>query len=132
MTLQSYANLTAEQQVFYDELLLDRALPNLVHSKWAVRRPIPANSGDRIDFRRFELISSAPTSITALTEGTAGAGSTPSISNIVATISQYGRWFRITEFLEDTSIDQVLTEYTTMLGIPTVAYTVCSAKISSN
>jgi N4-gp56 family major capsid protein len=115
MTLQSYAALSAEQSVFYDNLLLDRALADLVHERYALKRPIPANAGDRINVRRFELISDTPT-VTALTEGSAGDQSTPSISDLVATVSQYGRWFPITEYLEDTSIDQVLTEYTEMLG----------------
>ncbi len=116
MGVQLHSALTAEQRTFYDDLLLDRALPALVHAKYAVKRPIPANEGNVINVRRFELISSAPTSITALTEGTAGAQSTPSISAVAATISQYGRWFQITEYLADVAIDQVITEYTTALG----------------
>jgi len=116
MTLQSYDALTSEQRVYYDSLLLDRAIPKLAFANYGVKRPIPANMGDRINFRRVELISAAPSSITALTEGTAGAKATPSISNLTATVSQYGRWIEITDKLEDQAIDQVLSEYTAMLG----------------
>lgn len=117
---QSHGVLTAEQRTFYDTLLLDRALPQLTHATWGDQRSIPANSGTNLQFRRFELIASAPTSITALTEGTAGAAATPSISQVVATISQYGRYFYATDLLEDAAIDQVMTEYTEMLGSPLV------------
>lgn len=116
MTLQSYANLTSEQRIFYDSLLLDRALPALVFNRAAVKRNITANMGDRINFRRFELVNAAPSSITALTEGTAGARSTPSISNVTATISQYGRFWEVTDLLEDAAMDQVMSEYTEAIG----------------
>ena len=120
MAIQSHTALTAEQRTFYETLLLDRALPQLQHGKWGVKRTIPANSGTNIQFRRFELIDGTPSSMTALTEGTAGAEATPSISQVTATISQYGRYLTATDLLEDAAIDQVMTEYTEMLGSPRV------------
>lgn len=112
----TYDTFTAEQRKFYDSLLLDRALPNIPHAQYGVKKSIPARMGKSIDFRRFELIDSAPSSVTALTEGTAGAAATPSISNVVATISQYGRHVELTDMLEEQAIDPMVTELTEVMG----------------
>jgi len=52
---------------FYDRTLLERLLPNLVHTKFGQVRDIPRKSGSNtIKFRRYESLSAATT---ALTEG---------------------------------------------------------------
>jgi N4-gp56 family major capsid protein len=109
-------SLTSEQRTFYDNLLLDRALPQLEMAQWAVRKPIPANMGKSINFRRFELIDASAAAPSALTEGTSGEPSSPSISNVTATVSQYGRWMRATDVLDDASVDPLLTEFTSVFG----------------
>jgi N4-gp56 family major capsid protein len=116
MATLKYGNLSAEQRTFYIKTLLHRAEPELVYNNWALKTSIPKNNGGNVQFRRFELISSDPTTISALTEGTAGANTTPSISSVVATVQQYGRWMEGTDILSDESADNVLTEFTEVFG----------------
>lgn len=40
--------LTAEMKTYYDRVLLERALPRLVHTQFGQQRPIPRNGGKAI------------------------------------------------------------------------------------
>lgn len=48
------SGLSVESKQFYDSQLLERALPNLVHAQFAVKRPIPLNSGKSMPTRPNE------------------------------------------------------------------------------
>ena len=65
--------------VVYDTVLLERALPNLLHLQWAQKRPLPRNTGKSIEFRRF---NSLPEATTALTEGTPSNQQNMNVSNV--------------------------------------------------
>ena len=56
--------LSAEMKIFYDDVLLDNAKPNLVHDQFGQKRPIPKNGGKEIEFRRYKTL---PKALTALT-----------------------------------------------------------------
>ena len=45
--------LSVENKTFYDRTLIETAGPNLVHDQFAQKRPIPANGGKTIVFRKF-------------------------------------------------------------------------------
>ena len=77
----------AQVTAVYDSVLLERALPNLVHLQWAQKRPLPRNAGKSVEFRRF---NSLPEATVALTEGTPSNQMNVNVSNVVASISQYG------------------------------------------
>jgi N4-gp56 family major capsid protein len=51
--------LSAENKTFYDMTLIDEAGPALVHDQFAQKRPIPANGGKRIEFRKFASLPKA-------------------------------------------------------------------------
>lgn len=82
------SEVTQAVNYFYDRVMLKKAKPLLVHTRWAQVRDIPRNSGDDIRFRRYTLLSAATT---ALTEGVTPAGSQLAITNVNATVLQYGR-----------------------------------------
>lgn len=107
------AGMTVENKQFYDRLLLERALPNLVHTNWGSKRNIPPRGGNSIEFRRLEAVSATTT---ALTEGTPGAATQLTFSNVAATISQYGHFSQLTDILQLQAIDPVLTETVEMYG----------------
>lgn len=75
-------------QGHYDRNLLERALPSLVHARWGQPRPMPRNSGSRINFRRYESLAA---NTTPLTEGVTPTGKRPSVSDIYATVLGYGK-----------------------------------------
>lgn len=98
---------------FYDRTLLQRALPLLVHDKFGQRRPMPKNFGNVIKFRRYE---SLPANTTALTEGAAGDGQLLDLTDITATLSQYGDYVKMTDLVTLLNVEPVVTEAVELIG----------------
>ncbi|MBQ7308356.1 MAG: N4-gp56 family major capsid protein [Clostridia bacterium] len=105
--------LKAEVKEFYDRTLLERMVPNLPFLKYGQKRPIPKGNGKTIKFRKFKSL--APTT-EPLTEGVTPEGNSLTVTEIEATVSQYGDYVTITDLLETTSIDPVVTETIEILG----------------
>ena len=110
------AGMTNEMKQFYDKKLLSVAETDLVYLQYGVKRPIPARGGKSIEFRRFERITITAGSYT-LTEGTPGAETNATVSNVAATISQYGQYSRITDVLNLQSYDPIIAEYSEKYGM---------------
>jgi N4-gp56 family major capsid protein len=105
--------LSAEMKKFYDMTLIDEATANLVHDQFGQKRPIPANGGKTIEFRKFAPLAKATT---PLTEGVTPDGKSLSVSTITATVAQYGDFVTQTDVLELTSLDNTILEATKLLG----------------
>ena len=122
INLQLFANvvqttlldgLSPEMKTFYDMTLIDEASANLVHDQFGQKRPIPANGGKTIEFRKFAPLAKA---ITPLTEGVTPDGKSLTVSTITATVSQYGDYITQSDVLELTSLDNTIIEATKLLG----------------
>lgn len=100
-------DLSPEMQTFYDKTLIDIAEPMLVHDQWAQKRPIPQNGGKTIQFRRFTPLQKA---LTPLTEGVTPAGSALDVSALTATVNQYGDFVAVSDVLDLTAIDPIISE----------------------
>ena len=107
------AGLSPEMKTFYDMTLIDEASANLVHDQFGQKRPIPANGGKTIEFRKF---SSLPKATTALTEGVTPDGKSLTVTAITATVAQYGDYITQSDVLELTSLDNTILEATKLLG----------------
>ena len=105
--------LTAEMKTFYDMTLIDEAGANLVHDQFGQRRPIPANGGKIIEFRKF---ASLPKATTPLTEGVTPDGKSLSVTTVTATVNQYGDYITQSDVLELTALDNTILETTKVLG----------------
>ncbi len=97
----------------YDRLLLMRAKPYLIHTLFAQRRNIPAKSSNTIKFRRYTNLSVATT---PLSEGQSPAGSQLAKTDLTATASQYGDFIEITDVVDLTVEDAIITETVELLG----------------
>ena len=106
-------NLSPEMKTFYDMTLIDEASPQLVHDQFGQKRPIPANGGKKIEFRRF---SSLPKATTAITEGVTPDGGKLDVSTVEATVAQYGYYIVQSDVLELTALDNTILEATKLLG----------------
>lgn len=106
-------NLAPEMQTFYDKTLIDMAEPLLIHDQWAQKRPIPQNGGKTIQFRKFSPLAKA---LTPLTEGQAPAGSALDVSDVQATVAQYGDFVAVSDLLDMTAVDPIITETGELLG----------------
>ena len=120
--LQNFANevqtstsdgLTPEMKTFYDMTLIDEAGANLVHDQFGQRRPIPANGGKIIEFRKF---ASLPKATTPLTEGVTPDGKSLTVTSVTATVNQYGDYITQSDVLELTALDNTILETTKILG----------------
>ena len=108
------AQISREVNNFYDRTLLERLKPLLVYLKWAQIRDIPRKSGtNTIKFRRYNAL---PPATTPLTEGQTPAGSQLSITDVIATVAQYGDYITVTDVVDYESPDAVLTEGAELLG----------------
>ena len=122
INLQLFANqvqttllggLSPEMKTFYDMTLIDEASANLVHDQFGQKRPIPANGGKTIEFRKFAPLAKATT---PLTEGVTPDGKSLTVSTITATVSQYGDYITQSDVLELTALDNTIIEATKLLG----------------
>lgn len=113
MAVNTITNLTAENQVFYDRVLLDRALPNLYLYEDAMKKKVPAGKGTEIEFRKFGSLAIPAES---LTEGVTPAGSDLSITAIKSQLKQEGDFVVISDVLDMQGKDPVITETSELLG----------------
>ena len=107
------AGLSPEMKTFYDMTLIDEASANLVHDQFGQKRPIPANGGKTIEFRKF---ASLPKATTPITEGITPDGKSLTVTAITATVAQYGDYITQSDVLELTSLDNTILEATKLLG----------------
>lgn len=98
---------------FYDRTMLKAARPLLLHLKWAQVKDIPRNGSETIKFRRYALLTAATT---ALSEGVTPSGSQLSVTDVTATVAQYGDYVTLTDFVQMTTLDPLLTETADILG----------------
>jgi len=113
MPTSLYATMEATDQAFYDRKLLERALPELVHTHFGQDRPLKDKSTKSIIFRRWESLS--PNTV-ALIESITPLGTSLSKTDITATVAQYGDYVTVSDILTWTSRDEVLNEAADVLG----------------
>ena len=109
------AGLTLELKTFYDRTLLERAKPNLVYLRPGYSRQdgIPRNGGANIEWRRFERVG---VQTSTLTEGTPGAVTRVTVTQVNVTVSQYGQYTLHSELVDTQSIDPYVTNIVEMYG----------------
>src|SRR5882672_5873973 len=100
-------------QAYYDRNLLDRAIPADVHGRFGQVRPIQTRSGNQIKFRRYEALGAATS---PLVEGVTPSGNQITTTDVTATLSQFGDYINVTDMVDLTNQDAVLTEVGMVLG----------------
>jgi len=108
----------ADLQAYYDRALLERALPLLLHDKFGQMRGIPLHAGRgghglSITFRKFGAL---PLNTTPLVEGVAPVGKKLSITDLKATVSQFGDYVTLTDKVLMSELDPLLSETAELLG----------------
>lgn len=113
-TLTLRSDITnSKTQTYYDSVLLRRAHPYEVHGNFGQTRPLPEGKGNEILFRRYENLGLATT---PLTEAQTPSGQKMSKTDITATVKQYGDYIHISDVVDLTARDPVLTEAAELLG----------------
>jgi len=108
-----YNTLSAEQAEFYQRTMLERLIDQEVFMKYGKKHNIPKRAGATTSFRRLEL----PTlSTNTIVEGTTPDAIDLTINKITATVKQYGAWTKVSDFLDLTGLDPIITETSQMFG----------------
>jgi len=113
-TLTTTTQVDPAVATYYDRVLLVNAKPELLHERFAQQRPLARKSGNTIKFRRYSKLSTATT---PLTEGMNPTGQALSKTDLTATIQYYGDFVHITDRVDMTVEDAVLTEANELLGM---------------
>lgn len=93
--------------------LLKRAIPLMPLEKFAQAAIIPTNQTTTVKWRRFEPL---PATTTPLTEGVTPAGFTPTVTDVTATLVQYGAYIGHSDVIMDVATDPVLEQYKQILA----------------
>ncbi|MCT4545097.1 MAG: N4-gp56 family major capsid protein [Vallitalea sp.] len=111
--MNKYGTLTAEQNTFYQRTLLKELTDSVVLLPYAKKASVPKNEGQTTSWRIFKQPALTKT---PLTEGVTPSDVDITIDKIQAAVSQYGTYTKISDQLQDTGIDPVVTEVTEMFG----------------
>lgn len=107
------SDVAVNLQGHYDRNLLERAVPALIYGRFAQIRPLPKNSGTRINFRRY---GSLAINTTPLSEGVTPTGKKLTTTDIYATVKQFGDFITISDWVSMTGLDAILVEGGEVLG----------------
>lgn len=113
--LTTTSGLSATMQSYYDRKMLEYAKTQFVFANYAQKRSIPKNNGKTVQFRRWTLFTADPTTQT-LTEGTTPTAQNLAMSAITATVKQYGAYVEVSDLLDLTAIDNVISDSSELLG----------------
>jgi len=107
------SDVAVDLQGHYDRNLLERAVPALIHARFAQVRPLPKNAGTRINFRRY---GSLAVNTTPLSEGVTPTGKKLTTTDIYALVKQYGDFITVSDWVSMTGLDPILVEGGEILG----------------
>ena len=105
--------ISAEDKTFYERALIERLLPELNFYKDARKKKLPKNQGRTINFRKFNSLTAPDAS---LTEGITPDGNNLNVTAITATVKQEGDFVIISDLIQMTGIDPIITETSELLG----------------
>lgn len=106
-------SLSTEMKTYYDKYLITLAEPELVHDQFGQKKPIPANGGKTIEFRKYDSLQKA---LNPLVEGVTPHGNSLSVTPLTSTVSQYGDYIELSDVLLLTAIDNNLVQATELLA----------------
>lgn len=111
--MDTLTTLSLEAANFYDRNLLYRAKQAQIFYKAGQAKNLRKNDGNVIRWRRFNALT--PNTNT-LSEGITPTATALSMSEVTATVAQYGAYGQVTDMLDMVGIDPVITEATDVFG----------------
>lgn len=108
-------SLAPTMQTYYDRKLLEWAKTRLVYANYGQKRSIPKNNGKIVQFRKWSLFTPNP-SAQALTEGVTPTAQNLSMTAVTATVAQYGAFVEVSDLLDMTALDNVISDSSELLG----------------
>ena len=100
----SGGGMTSTMKTFYDTELLENARPELIHTQFARRQPLPAGRGKTVEWRKWNTLADAD----ELTEGVIPTGQKFGQSAVNQALTQYGTYVSVSDQLELHALDDVI------------------------
>lgn len=113
MTSVVYGDISPRTAAYAEKELLKRGLPYLVLEKFGQAKALPSNSTKVEKFRRYNALSNTPVT---LTEGVTPSSQALTVTDVTATLAQYGGLVQISDVILDTHEDNTLNEAVVLLG----------------
>ena len=110
---QVYGDISPRTAAHAVVKMLRRAVPHLVIEKFGQTYVMPTKSTKVAKFRRYNALSLATT---PLVEGVTPAGKKVTVTDVTATLDQYGDFVTFSDAIEDTHEDPYLQETSGVLG----------------
>lgn len=108
-----YGDISPRTAAYAVTQMLTRGLPILVLEKFGQTFPIPTKSSKVAKFRRYNSLALATT---PLVEGVTPAGKKVTVTDVTATLDQYGDFVPHSDIIEDTLEDPYLAQVSEVLG----------------
>lgn len=128
--VQVYGDITPRTAAYAVFPLLVRGHEDMILERLGATFVIPDNKTKVAKWRRYEIL---PLATTPLVEGVTPAGTKPTITDVTATLVQYGDFIPFSDFIMDTHEDPLLKEYSALCmqqwteTIETIRYNVVKA-----
>lgn len=113
MAATNYGDISPRTAAYAEKELLKRGLPYLVLEKFGQAKALPDNSTKVMKFRRYNALSNTPAT---LTEGVTPTSQALTVTDVTATLAQYGGLTTISDVILDTHEDATLNEAVALLG----------------
>lgn len=91
--------------IFYDKNFVQNLKLWTLFLRCSERRPLPMNSGNKLELFMYQPLAANTTQIA---EGTVGSGITPTVLTNTTTIGQYGDYISLSDYALQTAIDDAL------------------------
>jgi N4-gp56 family major capsid protein len=106
--VQVYGDITPRTAAYAVFPLLVRGHEDMILERLGATFVIPDNKTKVAKWRRYEIL---PLATTPLVEGVTPTGTKPTITDVTATLVQYGDFIPFSDFIMDTHEDPLLKEY---------------------
>jgi N4-gp56 family major capsid protein len=113
MNLTTYGDISPRTAAKAARRLLERGQALMVTERFGYSDPQPMNASKTRKWRRYKSLAPA---VSPLAEGITPAGQKLSYEDVTANLEQYGDFVRITDVIQDTHEDPVLSEATDVIG----------------
>jgi N4-gp56 family major capsid protein len=114
MTITTTNALPAPVQKWFDNVLLSRPMPKLIHKQMALKKELPPNSGRIASYRRYTNLATA--TVPLPDSGLTPPGQVLSAVDIDARIDFYGTYVTITDQVMFINQDPVLNQTVSLLA----------------
>lgn len=113
MTRSTDGGISQRTNVYAERQMLRHAAPVIVLDKFGLVKPMPKNKSTTIKFRRPLVFAAV---LTPLVEGVTPQATQFAYEDVGVTLKQYGQVVEVSDVIEDTHEDPVLSDATTQCG----------------